>query len=335
MIKKNFAPWHINRSEFSEEWPDMRKLKFFARYAILAPSGHNTQPWHFNFDKNKLLINNNPARHLPYSGTQAAEPHISLGTCLETLVLAAKGFGYGLKITYELKGNLAVSVSLGAKEKPDSSLLDSIIHRTSNRHPYDPVGADIKTLQKIINTDLSDVSSKIISDKDEIAFIAEQTSHATHAIMGDPLFRLELSKWVRNNVTRQHDGMPGYVQGIPTPPSLVAKHIIKRIDVSKDQAKKDSRRVLQSPNLILISIKDQTERAFLNAGRLYAHICILAKQRGLDTSGIGAAVIDPDTKKAIKSHFGLKDQPVAIIRIGKAKKYARHTPRWPLHKVSD
>lgn len=336
MVKINYAAWHINPKDFSENFSDLRKLQFFARYAVLAPSGHNTQPWHFSSQGQTLLLKANTGRHLPHSGTAAAEPHISLGCCLETLCLAAEGFGYGLSVDYDVQEGVAAAITLDKRVTPDQSLLAAITKRTSNRNPYEPAPLANSVLAGLAHTsDLPKVSARPITDRDEIAFLADQTQHATHAIMTEQEFRTELSKWVRSNVSKQYDGMPGFAQGMPTPPSLIAKHIIKNVDISKSQAKKDAGRILQSPALLLITAEDPGTKEFLNAGRLYARICIRAQQAGLATSGVGAAAIDPSTRQAIQQHFKLTDRPIALIRLGVATKKARHTPRWPLQKVID
>lgn len=335
MVKSNYTAWHISSDKFSDKLSDIKKLQFFAHYAVLAPSGHNTQPWHFSHDSTELFLELNQERNLPFSGALAAEPHISLGACLETLVLAAKGFGYQLNITYHFKNKLIASIKLASRTNPDSEIIGSIVQRVSNRNNYEMNTLKQGVLAQLTGEKLEFVSAQLVSKKTEIAFLADQTKQATEHIMTEPKFREELSKWVRNNITRKHDGMPGFVQGMPTPPSLIAKHIIRNIDISKGQAKKDSERVVNSGGIVMLSITQNTNEAFFNAGRMYARICVFAQKQGLSSSGVGAAVIDPLTKKDIKSHFGLNHQPIALIRLGRSSKKARHSPRWPLSKVID
>lgn len=333
MTKKNYSAWHVKADDFPDTGSDLDKLKFFARYAVLAPSGHNTQPWRFSSDKQTLLLGANRDRHLPYSGVQANEPFVSLGACLQTLELAAKGFGYKIRIDYVPDEQVVARISLAGKTAPDPSLLEAIVHRSSNRHLYDTDELPGGMLTGFADTDLKYVSTHVISARSDIEYVAGKTGEATLRTFGDKEFRKELSKWVRNNVTKQHDGMPGFTQGIPTPPSLLAKHVIKRLNISKDQAKKDIRRVQQSPNLLILSVSEETPQALLNGGRLYAQICILAQREGIASSGIGAAAIDPVSRKEIVKKYKLRGRPIAIIRLGKAKKPARHTPRWPLSQV--
>ena len=334
LSKRNYQPWHINSGDFSEAWPDIKKLQFFARYAILAPSGHNTQPWQFVAKNTAILLRADAARSLPYSGLKANEPLVSIGSCLGVLKLAALGFGYRLKVDlFPSKQNVAV-IAIAGKTPAEPSLLEAISNRVSNRSLYDNEKLEDRLIKTIIKHEYTNVSVRVISDNENMQLLADKTVEATFNIMGDKEFRKELSKWVRNNMTRKHDGMPGFVQEIPTPPSLLAKQIIKYIDVSKDQAKKDSKRMLHTPHVVVISVLDSSRESLVNAGATYSQICIQATQHNIDTSGLGTAIIDPGTKKDIEIALNLSGEPMALIRLGKATKYARHSPRWPLNRVS-
>jgi hypothetical protein len=335
MAKANYAAWHINADDFSDAWPNKQKLQHFVNYAVLAPSGHNTQPWRFAQKGDYLLLKTDYSRRLPYSGVKANEPYVSLGACLGVLQLAALGFGYALSIEYKLDNELIAVVKIGKKVPRDPSLLDAITHRVSNRNYYETKSSPKVTLDSIVRSNFKDVSTTVLTDRNDIAYIAKLTAQATLTTFADKEFRTELSKWVRNNLTKQHDGMPGFAQGIPTPVSMLAKHVIKRLDVSKDQAKKDSNRIIHSGNLVIITIHNPSDAALLDGGRVFSQVCVLAQQQGLATTGAGAAIIDPETTKAMVDKFKLPGRPIAIIRLGKTNKTAKHTPRWPAFKLFD
>lgn len=332
-MKKNFKAWHIESTKFTDKLSDIDKLLFFSRYAILAPSGHNTQPWLLKKKKDSIILFADDSRLLPYSGIQANEPYVSLGSFIGVLELAAKAYGYELKIIFYQKDNKIAEIKILGKVNPDRDLIKAITSRVSNRNLYKKKSIPDKTLKKIIDRKIDKVYYKILTKNNEIDFIANQTTQATHKIMSDSKFRLELSKWVRNNNTRKHDGMPGYVQGIPTPISMIAKHVIKRFNVSKDQAKKDSRRILNTPCLIIVGVKTHNKHSLVNAGRFFSSICVLAQKEGIDTTGLGAAIIDPVTTSNVIQEYSLPGKPIAIIRLGYANKKAKLSPRWPLKAI--
>ncbi|HEY1064408.1 MAG TPA: hypothetical protein VGE30_03920 [Candidatus Saccharimonadales bacterium] len=332
--QKNYQAWHVHAEDFSEDWPAIKILEFFARYALLAPSGHNTQPWLFVKENDSLLLQVNPARELPFSGELAAEPYVSLGACLETFHLAALGFGYRLTTDYLLDGKSMARVSLNGRTTPQPELLTAITNRVSNRSLYKAQSPDDATLADITKHRFTRVSCHLVRDPVGIAYLSQKTLEATAEIMTEQEFRSELSKWVRNNITRQHDGMPGFAQGMPTPPSLLAKHVVRRFDISKTQAKLDAKRVTHTPVVAIICATAADPRAYLEVGMLYASISVRATLAGVASGGVGAAAISPTTKSAVAKHFKLDDQPTALMRLGYATAPARHTPRWPIELVS-
>ena len=124
-------------------------------YAILAANSHNIQPWIVNFTgPGSLDLYVDQQRMLPETDPPARQIHISQGTFLENLELAAANFGYRAKIAYFPKGEYSNSV---VENKPVASvmlskddtktrdpLFDMILGRQSNKRNYSeaPLSAD-------------------------------------------------------------------------------------------------------------------------------------------------------------------------------------------------
>lgn len=336
--KKNYSAWKIDASQFSAEWDDRQKLEFFASFAILAPSMHNTQPWRFSFQKDRAILSTDPSRHLPYSGDAINEPFISLGACLQTMVAVAAGFGAKLDSSFRLDGSgPSVTIKISGLVSSSANIPKAILERVSNRNLFETKPLPDTLIKSITYTteifNEKAVTVKVLTSASDIEFIAKKTEEATYRTFGDKEFRAELSQWVRNNLTKQLDGMPGFVQGIPTPPSLLAKNLIRKVNIAKSQAKKDSKRVINSGNLAIICVKGLSRPTMLAAGRTYAQICISTQAAGYASSGIGTATYDQIANREIVDKFSLPGKPVAILRLGKALKPARHSPRRPLVTV--
>ncbi len=47
MSAKNYEAWDVQESDFPEKGTE-EQMEFLLRYAVLAPSGPNTQPWRFS-----------------------------------------------------------------------------------------------------------------------------------------------------------------------------------------------------------------------------------------------------------------------------------------------
>jgi len=143
MSAPNYGAWEIDLGEFSQAWGPAQMLRFFARFAVLAPSGHNTQPWRFEFRGEEVLLRGEPSRQLGFSGGIAGEPFTSLGACLETLVMAAQAFGRELTIEILPSDGVVASVKLGEQVDARTDIAASILSRVSNRCSYstDPLPA--------------------------------------------------------------------------------------------------------------------------------------------------------------------------------------------------
>jgi hypothetical protein len=69
----------------------MQQMIEFVRYATLAPSGHNTQPWRFSVNEYSIRIFPDFTRSLAVVDLDNRELYIRLCCALENLVIAAKG----------------------------------------------------------------------------------------------------------------------------------------------------------------------------------------------------------------------------------------------------
>lgn len=69
-------------------------------YATIAPSSHNTQPWHFEWTGDQLRVYPDLTRWLPVADADRRELYISVGCALENLQLTAQMFRYRSNITY-------------------------------------------------------------------------------------------------------------------------------------------------------------------------------------------------------------------------------------------
>ena len=58
-------PWFIDDSEFYELESREAEMEFLLRYAVLAPSGHNTQPWKFAIVPEGIEVFADYSRRLP------------------------------------------------------------------------------------------------------------------------------------------------------------------------------------------------------------------------------------------------------------------------------
>ncbi|WP_458721578.1 hypothetical protein [Candidatus Nitrosocosmicus sp. R] len=86
---KGLDPWRVSDTWFSSYDKPLDKLKFFLCYAILVPSGHNTQPWTFRISDDSIIeMYADRTRALPVVDPDDRELTISCGSALFNMQLA-------------------------------------------------------------------------------------------------------------------------------------------------------------------------------------------------------------------------------------------------------
>src|ERR671913_126650 len=92
--------WEVSATDFPATSPIEAQLRFLLRYAILAPSTKNSQPWAFSVQGNRIHIIADLSRDQPIADAGRRELYISLGCALENLLVAAEHFGFRYGVTY-------------------------------------------------------------------------------------------------------------------------------------------------------------------------------------------------------------------------------------------
>src|SRR5947209_13011379 len=92
--------WQVMAHNFPRARGEAQKLAFLLRYAVLAPSSHNTQPWKFAIGRHEIVLFVNKDRWLRVADTDQRELYTSIGCALENLLIAAEHFGYRHHVTY-------------------------------------------------------------------------------------------------------------------------------------------------------------------------------------------------------------------------------------------
>src|ERR1700694_3561972 len=138
-MKEYNASVAATRAALSER-PEMKN---FIRYATLAASGHNTQPWRFRIGSSRIDIFPDFSRRTPVVDPDDHHVFVSLGCAAENLALAAAARGYPGEIGFDPATAGSVVFAFGDGPSASSTLFDAIPKRQSTRADYDgkPVSA--------------------------------------------------------------------------------------------------------------------------------------------------------------------------------------------------
>jgi hypothetical protein len=115
-----------------------------ARYAALAPSSHNSQPWAFRVTDDALELFADRTRALPRVDPRDRALIISCGAALFHARIALRSFGYQDEVELfpdRRSRDLLARMRLGDRHDPtaeERSLFDAIPQRRTYRFPFEP-----------------------------------------------------------------------------------------------------------------------------------------------------------------------------------------------------
>lgn len=345
MSKLALNPWQIEESDFPADGTTSEKLKFLINYAILAPSGHNTQPWSFIIVNDAIELYADQTRALPVVDPDDRELIISCGAALFNLRIAIRHFGYRdiVEIFPQPEiPDLLARVIIGSKriiKQEESYLFRAISKRATNRLPFIERELPASLISEFESaTELEgiwrEITTTIISANTRSQVI-ELINRGDRLQMANPLFRQELSKWLHAHNNPSHDGIPAHAQGINEKLDVFTPLIslaIRSFDLGKSQSAKDCQLAKNAPVLMLIGSNNDYPRDWLETGEALEHLLLTARINDVWASFFNQPVEIPELRSRLQAIFPENGYPQILLRLGYAKKI-KPTPRRTVDEV--
>lgn len=341
MTRENYRAWEIDFDDFYRQTSDWDRLRFLIRFAVLAPSSHNSQPWRFEVKENQIVVRPDVRRALPKSDTNNRQLFISLGCAIANLCIAADYYGYQTSVRYFSGGAGAEPVAEVSFEKnsPEpgqnkSHPIFSIVQRHTNRNKYEERMPDEQFLAGLKRWETPDLQVAVVRDREKKDAIADIVLDAAETAMADPAFRHELSQYVTPNFTRSGIGMPGFGMGIPGPVSIIMPLVLRYINVSRlARSQEEALLKKHTPLFFIISTHEDTREHQMRAGKAFEEIAVAAEQAGIRTAPMAAAIQIGDHYKKLQNVLGTAFRPQVFCRMGYTRSLMPHSPRMTARAV--
>jgi hypothetical protein len=331
--------WEISDVLFPVNGSATEQLRFLVHYAVLAPSGHNTQPWLFRSAADSLELHADRARALPVVDPQDRELVMSCGAALFHLRVAVRRFGYAEDIKTlpdATNPDLLARVRLGQKRSPtgeDSLLFESILKRRTNRMPFETRKVPTAMLSSLRVAAEEEGAWFFIAEGDDTRNgLADLISEGDRRQGADPRFRRELSAWLHPNRTRSRDGIPGYAFGFGEIFSYVGPLVIRTFDWGKGQAAKDRQLAFGSPVLAVLGTAEDSPLSWLSAGQALARVLLRARIDYVWASFLNQPIEVAELRPRVAALTKLPGFPQLLIRMGYGPE-VRPTPRRTVKEV--
>lgn len=299
---------------------------FLLKYAILAPSCLNTQPWHFELHDGCIKIIVDKSRWRKIADHDQRELYISAGCALENLLIAAEHFRYSHREIYGEDG-LAAIIDLDIGGKPSSfrgpDLFDAIPKRCTNRKIYEekllPSG-DLKRLRDVCVEE--GLTLYLTTDIQTKMKACELIKRAYIIQLPNPAFREELGYWL---------GQCLFADSWTK--SKIAQMVETNINVGKSRARKFSELTRSSMAFGIIGSEKNDRFAQIGAGQVLERVWLQATVLGLGLHPVSQILELPELIEETARLLPNPDScPQIAFGLGYADPKAKHLSRRPVRE---
>ncbi len=308
-------------------------------HAVMAPSGHNTQPWLFRLKPGQVELLADLSRACPVVDPCNRELTISCGAALYHLKLAIHCDSLATMVRILPAGNeenVIARVMVAGPYAPsddEQQLFEAIPDRRTNRFPFTKQDVDPQLQTEWINDAKSEGAwiHLIHSDREKHA-LADLISEGDREQASDKRFRHELAKWIHSNTSSRRDGIPGYSQGIGDFASHFGWLAVRTFDWGDGQAAKDRQLAEGSPLLAVIGTNGDTPADWIACGQALAKILLRGAAWSVDASYLNQPIEIPRLRTKLSKLIGANGYPQILLRLGHGRE-VKPTPRRNVDEV--
>lgn len=334
-----YAAWQISESDYPAQGSASEKLCFFAKYAVLAPSTYNTQPWLFYVYDGvlKLIIDRRQALAVIDPEDRLSTLHCA--SALYALELAALNFGYKLDISVfpdtedaDLLAEVRLSEPAQITEE-EKELFKVITKRQMNRFAFHsgPVAdEDLIALKKATSMEGAWLH---VCDSGERKALVNMIIEADYIQNANKHFRREIAIWLHPRRIDYGDGMPQIAMGFNDVMGSIMPFAHRRFMLDEKTIVPDHRIDENSPVLAVLGSVTGSPENKVKAGRALMRLLLKAESLGIGVSTLNQPCQLPETRLRLYDELGLQGRAQVVLRMGYPKRKPDVAPRRPYSQV--
>lgn len=297
------------------------ELPDLVRYATLAASGHNTQPWRFRLGEERVDILPDTALRTPVVDPDDHHLFVSLGCAAENLALAAAARGLPGEVSFDQAGEGSAAFSFGSGPSQGSVLFDAIPARQSTRADYDGRrvnAADLRTLAAAAT--VPGVDLVLITDQPRRDKVRDLIVAGNSAQLADPAFVRELKQWIRFNprqAMETGDGLFSVSSGNPALPDGLGPALFDATFTAKAENDKYARQLKSSAGLAVFVAQREDRDHWIRVGRACQRFALQATALGLRHAFVNQPVEVASLRPELADLVGMPGRrPDLVMRFG-------------------
>lgn len=338
MDRGNSSEWHIDPNVFWAMTSFDERAQFLLRYAILAPSTHNTQPWLFKIKEHSIELYLDPHFTLPEADPKGRNAYISMGCMLTNFEIAARYFGVYEKrvLVCDQESHLIAEIFLkepplrGFSDPYWESLITAIQKRTNARGIFSPLPIPphlFAYMANLVSSLSSSVRLHLVKERERIESLAHLTAQGLGYAYHRPSFRSEMARWVHHNFSSRREGIPGYALRMPTLLSLVFPFLVRTFDVGRQLGFLNYKSLSSAPLISVLTAAGDFPTRWLEVGQVAERLMLEWYAQGFKTSIFVAAIEMGEFYKEVQKLLVTAEIPQFLFAVGYMEYEPRHTPR--------
>lgn len=304
------------------------------RYATLAPSGHNTQPWRITAQGSEIRITPDFLHRTPMVDPDDHHLYVSLGCLAETLAIAGTATGRPGKV--ETAGTGLRYIYSQSAAKPDA-LFQAIPKRQSTRAAFDGREIPATVLAELADAvETPDVQLSLLAERAHIDRLRDLVLAANDDQMADPDFLSELLTWLRFNPDQamtRGDGLYAAASGMPILPTRLGRIAFDMAFTGASERTRYARLIDSTPCIAILTGKSADPASWIAVGRACQRLALTATTLGLRTSFINQPVEVARFRPDLADIAGTPGRrPDLVMRLGYGPEMP-FSPRRPTGRV--
>jgi nitroreductase len=318
----------------STRLPWLSTVELLVRYAIKAPSAHNSQPWRFEVcGPSSVRVYADRSRQLPIGDADGRELVMSCGAAIENFVVAARAFGFDTSIAPlpdvgEPDCLAAMTLSPGEWPTDEESLLfDAIDMRRTARGALRGLPIDPTIVSALAASAAARNATFVTMNAPETRVrLGALIEAGDRRLFAHAPWRSELASWIRR--PRGGDGI-----SIGRAPAPLARVAVRTLDLGPRVARSDSALAQEAPLLAVIATAADSLVDWLAAGRALERVLLTAARYGLQAGFLNQPCQVADLRLQLQALILDLGHPQVVLRIGRPAEAARFAPRRDLSDV--
>jgi hypothetical protein len=297
----------------------VEELRELVRCATLAANGHNTQPWRFHLDPDRITISPDFSRRTPAVDPDDHHLWVSLGCAAENLVQAAGIVGRHADVELTSQDVRIVLTHSAAERVP---LADAIFQRQCTRADYDGRPLPGEVLWALEQAGAGNgVELRLMTERSQTEAVLEYVTAGNSAQMRDPAFLAELKHWIRFNdaqAIESGDGLFTRSSGNPTSPSWLGAKLFGLFFSEKSENDKYARQIRSSSGVAILTGVRADPASWFEVGRAYERLALTMTALGVRNSFVNQPVEVPAVRAQFSRWLGAPTRrPDLVLRFGR------------------